>query len=222
MIEAKENRLFIRLFRYYTWYLFRRRFDGVWIKNDHTAQSGVPVIYYLNHNSWWDGLIPFLLNEFLLHHNGRALMDEEQILKYPFFKRIGAFSVNRHHKRDVITALRYAANGLKRPNASLYLYPEGELQPFEASLNPTFEGGLTWLSFQRKDLDVVPIAIYIHTMQSDKPRLLIHIGEALQLNSQQFKDKNERTIYLQNALKYYIKRTISNSSPEEQGFEKLI
>ena len=222
MVEAKENRLFISLFRYYTWLLFRRRFNGVWLKNDYSAQPGGPVIYYSNHNSWWDGLIPFLLNEFLWHHNGRALIEEHQIHKYPFFKRIGAFSVNRNHRRDVISALRFAAGSLKRPNACLYLFPEGKIQPFEASLQPTFEGGLTWLSFHRSDLDIVPIALYIHTMHSDKPRLLIHIGEALRFNAKQTQYKKERTACFQNALGGYLRHINSPEQPGKMGFHKWI
>lgn len=222
MVEAKENRFFIFLFRYYTRLLFKRRFDGVWLKSSYEPRGGTPVIYYSNHNSWWDGLIPFLLNEFLWGHNGRAMMEEDQIRNYSFFRRIGAFSVNRKDRRDVISSLRYATESLKREHPCLYLYPEGKIVPFHESLEPTFEGGLTWLAYHRADLDVVPVGLYIHTMQSDKPRLLIRIGEALKLPSGEDSDNRSRTAFLEDSLGNYLKEISVRSEPEAMGFRRWV
>jgi len=77
--------------------------------------------------------------------------------------------------------MRYAVESMKRPNASLYIYPQGKIVPF-TTVKPEFKKGIGWLAKKIPDADIVPIAIYIHTEESDKPRLEIFIGEAVEVN----------------------------------------
>lgn len=142
-IPARESKLFINIFRFYTRMLFRRRFEHVWLRQEYQPGDESRTVYYLNHNSWWDGLIPFLLNEYRFGQRARALMEDKQIEQYPFFNKIGAFSINRDNTRSAITSLRYAVQSMQRKQASLFIYPEGELRPISGTLD--FEGGLGWL-----------------------------------------------------------------------------
>lgn len=186
-IPAKESPLFISVFRYYTWFLFKRRFKAVWLKQNYHPQKKSKTIYYLNHHSWWDGLIPFLLNEFRFHQQARAIMEDTQMRKYGLFQKIGAFSVNLENKRSIATSLRYAVRSFERPNASLFIYPQGTITPAGSTLE--FEGGLTWLSQQLPRVDVVPIGIHIHTIRHDKPELHLHTGNPVSVNSNNSKEK---------------------------------
>ena len=180
-IPAKESKWFIWLFKWYTWLLFKRRFHRVWLRQEYDPCSQCKTIYFLNHNSWWDGLIPLLLNEFRFHQKARALMEDKQIQQYSFFRKIGAFSINRSDPRKAITSLRYAVQSMKRERASLFIYPEGTITP--AGTSPEFEGGLAWLHSKVAGLDVhfVPIAIHMQTIRHDKPELrakYLDIGES--------------------------------------------
>lgn len=176
-IPAKESTLFMKVFRIYTWWLFKRRFKHVWLKQEYNPDSKSKTVYYLNHHSWWDGLIPFLLNEYRFHQQARALMEDKQMEKYPFFKWIGAFSINREDSRKAITSLRYAVKSFQRENASLFIYPEGSITPAGSPIN--FEGGLAWLHNKLVGVDFVPVGIYMHTIRHDKPELHLHIGEPI-------------------------------------------
>jgi chlorobactene lauroyltransferase len=177
-IEAKESRSFISLFGWYVKWLFRFRFKQIWFKQDYYPESDSRTIYYLNHSSWWDGIIPLLLNQYLFNQKARAMMEDQQMLRYAFFRRLGAFSVNLDTPRKSARSLRYAVESMKRDNASLYIYPEGKIAPFSVK-KPEFEGGLTWLARKLPEVDIVPVGIYIHTIRHDKPELHIHIGEAV-------------------------------------------
>ena len=157
--------------------LFRRRFKNVWLKQEYDPGKESRTVYYLNHHSWWDGIIPLLLNEYLLKQKARALMEEKQMRQYPFFKKIGAFSIDRDDNRKTITSLRYAVESMKRDNASLFIYPEGKITPAGSLMK--FEGGLSWLQSKVPDADFVPIGIYMHTIRHDKPELHLHIGKAI-------------------------------------------
>ncbi|MDX1586425.1 MAG: hypothetical protein R3222_06770, partial [Balneolaceae bacterium] len=57
-IPARESSLFIALFSRYVRFLFWRRFSNIWIRQEYKPNSYSKTVYYLNHHSWWDGIIP--------------------------------------------------------------------------------------------------------------------------------------------------------------------
>jgi 1-acyl-sn-glycerol-3-phosphate acyltransferase len=185
-IPARESRWFIAGFRWYVKWLFARRFDQIWIRQSYFPASDHRTIYYLNHTSWWDGLIPLLLNEFRFKQSARAVMEDRQMRDFPFFSRIGAFSIDRANPRSALKSLRYGMDHLRQPGRCLFIYPEGKLYPQEQS-PATFEGGLAWMIGQFKDLsnlNIVPIGIYSHLMDADRPTLLLNIASSLSLSTQ--------------------------------------
>jgi len=218
-IPAKENRLFITMFRQYVWWLFRRRFNAVYVRQDYTPTSSSRSIYYGNHNSWWDGLIPLLLNEYILKQQARAIMEDKQMKKYPFFKWIGAFSVDRGNSRRAIYTLRYALQSMNRDNAALYLYPEGTIVPFIRSLHPSYEGGLTWLATKLSNVDIVPMHIYINTHNSHKPELLIWLSYPVKIpdvrSNEMIKDQLATTSGRR------LKKLASIINPSGEGYQAL-
>lgn len=219
-IPARESKIFLFFFRWYTWFLFKRRFKRVWIKQDYRPKDTDRTIYFLNHHSWWDGLIPLLLNEFRFRQKARAMMEDVQMKRYVFFQKIGAFSVNRSDPRKAITSLRYAVQSMNRDNASLYLYPEGTITPAGSRLE--FEGGLAWLHSKlwKQEVDFVPIGIYIHTMRFDKPELHLHVGQPVKADpSLANRDKTE---IFENRLKFLLEKLRSNAGFGDEGFERLL
>ncbi len=180
-IPAQESPWFISLFGLYVRNLFRRRFKNIAIDQHYQPSEGTGTIYFLNHTSWWDGLIPLLLNQKLFRQNARAMMEDKQMRRHRFFSKIGAFSVNLDDPRGSVRSLRYAADSMKRRNASLFIYPEGKIVPYSDS-RPTFKEGLAWIARNSPQADLVPIGIYITTAQSDKPELFIRVGKPADRN----------------------------------------
>ena len=187
-LPAKESALFIKLFELYMDWLIWRRFDSVIISNNYLPSQGQRTIFYLNHCSWWDGLIPFLLNQKEFRQNARGMMEDKQLHKYPFFRRLGVFSIGLSSPRSSMQSLRYAIKSMERPNASLYIYPQGKIVPFSVD-NLEFRKGIGWLAKKLPDSDLVPVAIYIHTKESDKPRLEISVGSAVDVDRSQKADQ---------------------------------
>ncbi len=91
-------------------------------------------VYFLNHTSWWDGLIPLLLNQKLFKQRARAIMELEQMQTYPFFKWLGTFSIDVDDPTHTLKSMRYAIKSMQRNNAALYIYPEGEIRPASEKL----------------------------------------------------------------------------------------
>lgn len=180
-IPAAESPWFITMFDQYVRLLFRRRFKNIRLYQSYQPGPESKTIYYLNHTSWWDGLIPLLLNQKYFKQNARAMMEDKQMKEHSFFSKIGAFSVNLQDPRSAVRSLRYAVKSMEREKASLFIYPEGKIVPFSVK-KPHFKKGLGWLSRKCPEADVVPIGIYIHTAYSDKPELAISVGNATEAN----------------------------------------
>lgn len=183
IIPADESPFFIWFFDHYTKWSLKRRFKQVWVKQEYHPAMDSKTIYFLNHNLWWDGLIPLYLNRHFLHQNARALMEDKQMRQYTFFSKIGAFSIDLDNPKSSLYSLRYALESMQRDNASLFIYPEGKITPASDS-EPKFKQGLAWLYTNCEDIDFVPIAIYSHFIRSSKPELYLSIGKSVNHNKQ--------------------------------------
>lgn len=217
-IPAQESGWFIFLFDLYMRLLFWRRFENVWVDQGYFPVSDSKTIYYLNHTSWWDGLIPLLLNRKLFRQNARAMMEDKQMRKFGLFKRIGAFSVNLENPRSAVRSLRYAVDSMKRPNSSLFIYPEGKIVPFSTK-KPDFKKGLGWIASQCPEVDVVPVGIYINTVKSDRPELFLKIGESLKFNPE--KSSENLNLFFELKMEQLLKELQEYAHQNRERFQKL-
>jgi 1-acyl-sn-glycerol-3-phosphate acyltransferase len=190
----------------------------VWLLQEYQPGHSSRTVYYLNHNSWWDGLIPLLLNECVFRQRARALMEDKQMRQYPFFNRLGAFSINLDHAGAALRSMRYAVATLQRDHASLFIYPEGEIKPAGTPLR--FKKGLSWLHGRLPGVDFVPIAIHIHTRRYDKPELLLHAGPALSIPEDA--DIDSKNQLFEQQLAERIKHLKTIDDPRSRGFEVLV
>lgn len=122
-----------------------------------------------------------MLNQRLFRQNARGMMEDVQLHRYKFFRRIGVFSINLGSPRSSMQSLRYAIRSMDRPDAALYIYPQGKIVPFSAE-ELGFRNGIGWLAKKLPEADLVPVGIYIHTKKSDKPTLEINVGQAVTIS----------------------------------------
>lgn len=192
-IPDKKSAFFTRIFDLYCRNLFSRRFSNIEIKQNYFPTGNQKTIYFLNHSSWWDGLIPFYLDRKLFKQNSRGMMEQEQLERYSFFRRLGVFSIKPDDPRSSLRSLRYAIKTMQNPGAALYIYPQGKIEPFTTE-EIRFKKGLGWIAKQCPDADLVPIAVNIHTMNSDKPELVIQIGKPVDVDRNQDADDLNREL----------------------------
>lgn len=217
IIPADESRFFIWFFERYTKWSLKRRFKHLWVKQEYHPNADSRTVYFLNHNSWWDGLIPLYLNENFFHQKARALMEDRQMRQYTFFSKIGAFSINLEDPKASISSLRYAVDSMKRDHACLFIYPEGTITPVSEN-EPNFRKGLAWLYQNLDDIDFVPIAIYCHTLRSSKPELYLSIGNSV--DHDKSLSKNELTVLFQQDLHRIITQTREVAGFTDKGFDR--
>lgn len=179
MIKAKKSYLFRFIFHMYnTNWLLRRSFNSVRLKGKFPSQATASLIL-VNHSSWWDGLVSFYLSQTQLTQDSYAMMGEPGLKRFPFFRKIGAFSIQTNSKSSLINSLHYAVSLLKQEKA-IWMFPQGKEQHTE--LRPLrFQSGAAYLLEKVPEVLIIPVTYYYTFLHEQKPELFIEIGKPFQL-----------------------------------------
>ena len=136
-----------------------------------------PLIVCINHASWWDPLMILTLSRHLAP--GRfayAPMEAAALKQYGFFRRIGAFPVDNSSSRAGAHFLRQAMDVLARPDAILWVTPEGRFT--DVRERPvTWKQGVAALTRQFEECTLVPLALEYTFWDERLPEVLCSIGE---------------------------------------------
>jgi 1-acyl-sn-glycerol-3-phosphate acyltransferase len=152
----------------------RRAFRGMWLRGAlPDADRG--LLLYVNHTSFWDGFVAAELCA-AAGWDGYCFMEEENLLRYPFLARLGAFSIRRGDPVSALESLRYARQLLERSGTAVVIFPEGALRPYRGALHP-LERGIEVLA-RRARCPCVPVAIRYRFFEHELPDVLVAVGEA--------------------------------------------
>ena len=109
LLEARKVPVLERAYARYGRWLLRRAFARVWVGGAPWPAGGGPTIAFLNHSAWWDPILTLYLSHDLFRRDGYGLMQGAQLVKYPFFRRIGCFGATGDSADDVRAIALYAA-----------------------------------------------------------------------------------------------------------------
>ncbi|TWI57952.1 lysophospholipid acyltransferase family protein [Halalkalibacter nanhaiisediminis] len=195
MIEAQKSKTFRKLFHLYNKYwLLRRSFYSVNIRGSF-PKTNQPMLVLVNHSNWWDGLVSYYVTEKVCHHDSYAMMGEEGMKKFPFFRKIGAFSVRKDQPRSILTSLNYAATLLEHKKA-VWIFPQGEERHLEE--RPLFfQQGVAYLLEKKPETIVVPVTYYYTFTHHQRPELYIDIGSAVLPATTNRMSRKQQTSYLE-------------------------
>lgn len=198
MITAVKNKHFSKLFYFYlNKYLLKRHFHAIVADGEIDPLDQGPVIYIANHSSWWDGILFFHLTQqksSLSHH---VLMNEDGLKQYPFFRRLGAFSINRDQPKEIIKSLQYSEKLMRQANP-VWLFPQGEVQNQE--IRPLqFQTGIGYLLARFEEVTVKPVTFYYSFGEDQKPIASIQIGEGIVIEGKS-KSRKHWTAHFQDVL----------------------
>lgn len=171
----------------YLEHYFARHFDGVRVAREGFRPGDVsdPFVVYSNHPSWWDPVLFMLLRDALLpNRDGFGPMDAEALAKYPLFKRLGVFGIERGTHSGAVAFLRTAEAVLLRPRSTLWLTAEGAFtDPRRRPIELQF--GLAHLVRRVPNLQVVPLAIEYTFWNERLPEALVRFGQPVDLSGLQ-------------------------------------
>ncbi len=177
----------------------------------------------MNHSSWWDGLFMYFSTQKASIGDHYMMMEQRQLEKYAFFRKVGAYSIDRSDPGDIRASFRYTSE-LLRSGKRPWMFPQGSIQHLE-SRPLAFQPGVGLLLRQNPEVSVVPVTLYHGLFQHSKPDVTMLVGKPLQL---QWNDMNSREIslLLEERLQYQLDghRLAVITSPEgiPEGYRSLL
>lgn len=183
MIKADHKKWARWLYDFYVPRLLKSNFQHFYLTNDFPqipADEGLVITP--NHFSWWDG---FFIDYTLSHFSNRKihiLMLEEQLKRYWFFQKVGAFSINPRNPKSIKTTFDYIVDVVSDPKNVLFFYPQGEIEDYVKRPLKVKEGLKTILNMSPGRVNIMPVAFKIKHGNTKKPDLLVRFGDIITSN----------------------------------------
>jgi 1-acyl-sn-glycerol-3-phosphate acyltransferase len=144
------------------------------------------VVLLANHSAWWDLFFAHFLNE-TVPLDGYGMMEHFNMVRFGFFRRIGAYSIDRTDPASVREAMGYTVDLLRRPRAGVWIFPQGRILCNDA--RPiAFQGGLRVLLARAGRLRLVPVVFRYEFWQDERPEGLVRFGEPIWVEAAQRRD----------------------------------
>lgn len=170
----------IKLFAAYSRRYMRRHFRAFRILKKRPAPREIahPLVIFLNHAAWWDPLVCLLLSrEYFASRASFAPIDAAMLDRYPFFRRLGFFSVGKG-THGGLTFLRTARAILASPGNVLWVTPQGRFMDVrERPLR--LQQGLGRLAMHHPYAVFVPLAVEYAFWTEPRPEILVSFGEPI-------------------------------------------
>lgn len=184
MIKAEHNLFAQLIFNPYLKRLLKKHFCHFYLVNQFpNIARHKKLIVTPNHFSWWDGFfIDYLFKRFSkrkLH----IMMLEEQLKRFWFFRKLGAFSISPNSTKSIIETAEYTKAILSDANNFVVYYPQGRIEPFDAERINIQNGLRYFIPEHEADVVILPIAFKIQFHEEKKPEIIVRFGEMIDVSA---------------------------------------
>ena len=185
MIPADPSQTARRAGARYFRYRGRRRLAGIhaagleemrrWDRRGSGPTADYPLVIVANHAGWWDALMPIMISLDTFDHDAYGVMEERQLVRFGFFRKLGMFSIDRENPRSALASLRYGADLLRDTNRVLWYFPQGEIVPNDR--RPLeIQRGIGRLLEMIGRVTLLPVAFRYELMDNERPDAWIRVG----------------------------------------------
>jgi 1-acyl-sn-glycerol-3-phosphate acyltransferase len=213
----------VRGFRKYVRRYFAKHFHAVRIAKTGRPPRVLdrPTIMVMNHPSWWDALIGFLICPLWPDRLDFGPMDAHQLNRYRIFAKIGMFGIEQDSIAGARTFLKVSRAILTHENATLWITAQGsfaDVRTRPVRLRP----GVGHLAAGLDCGAVIPIALEYPFWDESKPEALVLFGESLMIDDHKL-DAESWTQLIAEALEQAQDRlAVEAQSRDPQRFDTLV
>ena len=139
-------------------------------------RSSVPVVVYLNHASWWDPMLGFVLHRLLFPGRcGFAPIDAAALKRYRFLGKLGLFGVEQRSVKGARGFFESARAICATQDTVLWITPQGKF--VDPRARPvTIERGLADLVASLGEVVILPLAVEYPFWEERFPEALAYFG----------------------------------------------
>ncbi len=212
MIPAAPHPIAISIFRWYIYHEIKKNFHAFYMLNEFPAiPADQRLLITPNHFSWWDGFfIDYLCTRFFKRQL-YIMMLEEQLQRYWYFKKFGAYSINPGNIPSVIETLQYTIGPLMDPANYVVIYPQGVLEAYDKRPIVLRGGGLRHLITKAPhSFLILPVGFRITYYNEKHPEITVRMGDSIESGAvkNNFNHFKERFIHnLEELDRGTVKRT---------------
>ena len=217
MIKAKHSKCAKFLFHHYIMNLLKHHFQNFHLLGDiPKTDPNLPLMLLPNHSTWWDGFFVYLLNEKLFRRPIYLMMLEEQLKKYHFFCRVGAYSIEPDNPKSMMRTLKYTVdilNSETSPPPLVCIFPQGELVPWgKRPLN--LKSGVDWIIKKiRRDVNLLPLGMKIEYLGQKRADVFFQCGENSVVNVDNYRGAR----WIENKMEIILENMTKKIAKEESG-----
>lgn len=180
MIKAEHKWWARIIFNPYVDHLLKKSFKSFYLLNDLPAiDKSAGLILTPNHFSWWDGFISDFVTRKLIKRKIHVMMLEEQLKRYWFFKKVGAYSINPANPVNMVKTFNYSRNIVTSPENLIVLFPQGEIQSMNSKTISIKEGLEVLLGNFEAEIFVLPLAVKFEYGENRCPNIIGRFGKLL-------------------------------------------
>jgi 1-acyl-sn-glycerol-3-phosphate acyltransferase len=215
-----------RLFRWFRWYA--RRYCAKHLHAVRLARWGMPpridgpAIVVMNHPSWWDPLIAFVLSELFENREHWGVIEAEALKQYRFLGRAGMIGVRSQSPGEAARFLQSARTILENPRSMLWITGHGRFADIrKRSLR--LKSGVGALARESNGGVVVPLALEMPFWDQRTPEALAAFGEPIDCREAHCQSRDEWTAEIGQALESVQDRLAEDSqSRDPDRFETVV
>ncbi|KHE71427.1 lysophospholipid acyltransferase family protein [Halobacillus sp. BBL2006] len=215
MLKANKSAFIEWGFKRFNRLFLNYHFEKIMIWNQGSSPPSEKTLFLINHSTWWDPLMIYYLNEKVIQSDAFGMMHEDGVKRFPFFRKIGAFSINPDDRRHLMDSLQYSVDLLQKEK-TVWMFPQGREQHLEKRPLEFFSG-VSYIVQRCSEANVVPISLYYSIEHTRKPNAYIQIGEPLAKESYLHLNRKDMTAAFETAATVQLDRFRERIIHEDYG-----
>ncbi len=183
MIKADHKKWARSIFNIFIDRELKKNFSNFYQVNEMPPiDENSAMVFTPNHISWWDGFFIDYVGRKLTNRKLHIMMLEEQLKRYWFFQKLGAYSLNPTNPKSIVETGEYTREIISDSKNFTVIYPQGEIEPFEKKPLSLRQGLKVFLKNPKLDTYIIPAAFKIHYENEKHPAIYFRFGDAVNSN----------------------------------------